>query len=141
MGPWVFAGLFLLVGGLFAALGYSNLKSVRLKRATWVAVPAKVVDLAEVPGDKGRTLYAPVYRYWAGNADRTATATVASLPPRYKVGDDIQILVDPMNAADSELLDRTTALFTWGLMATGLFVLAIGFLVLWLVATGQMQTR
>ncbi len=141
MGPWVFAGLFLLVGGLFAALGYSNLKSTRLKRATWAAVPAKVVDLAEVPGDKGRTLYAPVYRYWAGNAERTTTATVASLPPRYEVGDDIEILVDPMNAADSELLDRTTAIFTWGLMAVGVFVLAIGGLVLWLFATGEMQTR
>ena len=107
---------------------------------TWLYV-AVVVDLAEVPGDKGRTLYAPVYRYWAGNAERTATATVASRPARYKVGDDIQVLVDPLNAADSELLDGTTALFTWVLMAVGLFVLAIGFLVLWLVVTGQMQTR
>jgi len=141
MGPWVFAGLFLLVGGLFAALGYSNLKSTRQKRSTWVMVPAKVVDLAGVPGDKGRTLYAPVYRYWAGNAERTATATIASLPARYKVGDDIQVLVDPMNPAESELLDRTTALFTWGLLAVGLFTLAIGILILWLVVTGQMTTR
>jgi hypothetical protein len=141
MGPWMLAGLFVLVGGIFTALGYANLKSVRRKRESWVAVPAKVVSLAEVPGDKGRTLYAPVYAYWAGNAEHTVTATISSSPARYKVGDDLQVLVDPVNPAESELLDRTTAIFTWGLMAVGLFTLAIGGLVLWLVVTGQLRAR
>ncbi len=139
MGPWVLAGLFVLVGAIFTALGYANLESTRRKRATWIAVPANVVSLAEVPGDKGRTLYAPVYKYWDGNEERTATAAIASSPARYKAGDEIRILVDPMNRAESELLDRSVSIFTWGLMAVGLFVLAIGVLLLWLVVTGQLK--
>ncbi len=139
MGPWVLAAMFLLGGAVFAAAGYASLKSTRRKLATWIQATAEVVSLAEELSDgKARTLYAPVYRYYADGAERTAKSKIASSPARYRVGDTFLVLVDPMNPSDAEIIERTPLAFSYGIMILGLIVFAIGLLLAWLVSTGRM---
>ena len=139
MGPWILAGLFIFVGGIFAALGWSNLKSMKRKRATWIAAQGTVVGLSEVHGSGGRTLYAPVYHYYFNNSEHSTTSDTASAPPAYKEGDPIQLLVNPMNGDESQVIDRTVSLLTYVMTAIGALAFAIGILVAWLAATGQFK--
>ena len=135
MGLYILVLMFVGIGALFTFLGYSNMKSARLKRATWLHVQGTVVRLEERPGDRGGTLYAPVYRYFA-DGEHTATSATASSPPEYKVGDPINLVVNPTNATESEVMDKDTAIFSYGLMAAGVVCLAVGVLVAWLLTTG-----
>ena len=137
MGPWILTGMFLFIGGLFTWLGYGNLMTARKRRATWIAVQGTVTGLAEVPGSKGATLYAPVYKYFIDGGEHTITSDTSSSPPAYQVGDPIRLLVNPMNAGESTVMDRTVSIFSYGIMAAGLLCLAVGLLLAWLAATGQ----
>ena len=138
-GIWILTGMFIFVGGLFAWLGYGNLMTARKRRATWMAVRGTVTGLAEVQGSKGSTLYAPVYKYFFDGAEHTITSDTASSPPAYKEGDAIQLLVNPANGNESQVMDRTVSIFSYGLMAAGLLCLAVGLLIAWLAATGQFK--
>lgn len=139
MGPYILALMFVGGGALFTLLGYSNLKDARMKRATWLAVQGTVTDLVARPGSKGSTLWAPVYRYTAYGKEYTATSGTASSPAGYKVGDPINLVVNPAKPDDSDVMDRSTTMFSWGFLAMGVLVLAVGILVSWLVVTGQMK--
>ncbi|MGE5236024.1 MAG: DUF3592 domain-containing protein [Acidobacteriota bacterium] len=138
MGPYVLVLLFVGIGALFATLGWSQIVSNRRKLATWLRVEGTVVGLEERPGSKGMTLYAPVYRFFA-DGERTATSAVAASPPAYQVGDRVNLIVNPVNAGESEVIDKNTAIFSYGALAAGVVCLAVGFLVLWLVVSGQMR--
>jgi hypothetical protein len=138
-GVWILTGMFLFIGGLFTWLGCGNLMTARKRYATWMAVQGTVTGLAEVPGSKGSTLYAPVYRYYFDNSEHTVTSDTASSPPDYKEGDPIQLLVNPMNAGESMVMDRTASIFSYGILAAGLISLAVGLLLAWLAATGQLK--
>ena len=138
-GLWILTGMFLLIGALFAWLGYGNLVSAKKKRATWIAVQGTVTGLSEVPGDKGATLYAPIYKYYFNNAEHTATSDTASYPPAYKEGDPIQLLVDPADGDRSTVLNKSVSIFSYGLMGMGMLALAVGILLAWLAATGQLK--
>jgi hypothetical protein len=139
MGPYVLVLMFVGIGGLFTLLGHSNLKSIRKNRATWLSIQGAVVDLVERTGSKGKTLYAPVYRYTVSGAEYTATSNTASTPPGYKVGDPIKLVVNPEKPGDSEVIDSSTWIFSCGLLTMGVLVLAIGILLAWLVATGKLK--
>jgi len=138
MGAWILTGMFLFVGGLFTWLGYGNLLSARKRRATWMAVQGNVTGLAEVPGSKGATLYDPVYKYFFDGSEHIVTSDTASSPPAYREGDPIQLLVNPVNGDESTVMDRTVSIFSYGIMAAGLLCLAVGLILVWLVATGRM---
>lgn len=138
MGLYVLVAMFVGAGVLFGALGWSQIVSTRRKRATWLRVQGTVVGMQEQLGDKGRTLYAPVYRFFA-DGEHTATSATASAPPGYKVGDPINLLVNPVKADESEVLDKNTAIFSYGIAAVGVVCLAVGLLVLWLVVSGQVH--
>lgn len=135
---YVLAAMFVIGGALFALLGYSNLVSTRKKRATWLAVEGTVIDFAEVRGDKGRTLYAPVYRYTLDGNHYTATSRISSSPPDHNVGDSIRVLVNPARKNDSDVLNGSVSVFTYGMVAMGVLAVAVGVFVAWLAFTGQM---
>lgn len=136
MGLYVLAAMFVGVGVLFTWLGCNAVVSTRKKLEAWLRVQGTVIRLEERPGDEGGTLYAPMYRYTA-DGEHTATSRTASSPPDYKVGDPINLLVNPVKADELEVIDGTTATFSYGLPAAGVVALAVGLLVLWLVASGQ----
>ncbi len=135
MGLYVLAFMFVGAGVLFGFLGWSQIVSNRKESATWLRVQGTVVRMEERPGDRGGTLYAPVYRFFA-DGEHTATSTTASSPPDYKVGDTVNLLVNPVNAGESEIVDRNTAIFSYGVAAAGAVCIAVGLLVLWLVVSG-----
>ena len=139
MGSYVLALMFLVGGVVFAFLGYSNLVSTKKKRETWIAAEGSVVDLAEELGDKGRTLYAPVYQYTFDGRQYSATSKISSAPPRYKVGDRITIMVNPARPNDSEVMDSQISIFTYGMFAAGVLLLVVGIFIAWLALTGQMK--
>ena len=122
-------------GALFSILGAREVVSSRRKRNTWLRVEGTVVGLATHAGNQGRTMYAPVYRYFA-DGERTATSTVSSSPSQYEVGDVLNLLVNPVNADESDVVDKTTWVFSYGLAGLGLVCLAFGLLVLRLAVSG-----
>jgi hypothetical protein len=138
MGPYVLALVFLVVGAVFSLFGYSNLVSKRKKRATWLTVEGSVVNFAEELGDHGRTLSAPIYQYTIDGEQYTATSKIRSFPPRYKIGDRITIVVNPTRPNDSDIMDSGFSIFTHGLLAVGMLLLALGILIAWLALTGRM---
>ena len=140
MGPYVLVLMFVGFGVLFTFLGYSNVKSVRRKRATWLFLPGKVVEFVESEGDKGKTFYAPVYRYTVSGTEYTAASDTASSPPDYKVGDTVNLVVNPTKPGESEINDKNKTVFSWGVLWAGVVALAVGVVVAWFVVTGQAKT-
>ena len=143
MGVYILAVLFLAGGAIFGLLGYSNLVATKKRRASWRAVEGRVVALAEQeeePGGTGRrkTLYAPVYRYAIDGVEYSDTSKISSSPARYQVGDPIRLLVNPANPSASDVANGDIPLFTYGMMAMGLLVFAVGVLIAWLALTGAM---
>jgi hypothetical protein len=117
--------------------------STRKKRETWLAVEGTVVDFIERETDPGsgrsRTLYAPVCKYTLDGQQYHCTSKIAAFPPRYKVGDPIPLVVNPAKPSDADVLDASISLFTYGAIALGVLVLAVGVLIARLVLTGQMK--
>jgi hypothetical protein len=134
---YVLATMFVAGGGLFTFLGYKALAINRKKRAEWVAVEGTVIDFSEQAGEKGKTLYAPIYRYILDGVEHAATSTVASRPPDYRVGDPIAILVNPTRSDESDVAGGTD-LVIYTLIGMGLLALALGLFLGWLAYTGQM---
>lgn len=130
--------VFLLAGAILTALGCANLKSTRRKQASWLALRGSVVGLQTHVGDQGRTMYAPTYEYSADGRDYRATAKISASLARYRVGDSIPVLVNPTNHSDSDVMDSSVSMFTYGFLFLGLFMLAIGGLLLWLALSGQL---
>lgn len=141
MGPYVLALMFLLGGAVVARLGYANLVRTNRKRATWLACQGIVTELVEEfdADNRGKPLFAPVYRYTAGGREYTAKSGIAARPARYRVGDPIPVFVNPQKPNDSDVLDGSITLFTYGAIAIGVLVFAVGVLVFWLAASGQMK--
>ncbi len=123
-------------GALFTILGCRQIVLNRRRSATWLRVQGTVVELATHAGTQGRTMYAPVYRYYA-DGERTATSSVSSSPSQYQVGDTLNLLVNPVNAAESDVIDGTAKMFSWGLAGLGLVCIVFGVLVLWLELSGN----
>ena len=136
MGLYVLAFMFVGAGALLGLSGWAQIRSNRRKSASWLRVQGTVVRLEAQGSDRGRALYAPVYRYFA-DGEHIATSTTASAPPDYQVGDPIGLLVDPLDVGKSEVVDSNTALLSYGPAAAGAVCFAFGVLVIWLVATGR----
>ncbi len=119
-------------GTLFTVVGVQAIVSNRRKRATWLRVEGTVVGLETHAGSRGTTMVAPVYRYFA-DGEHTATSKVSSSPAQYQVGDTLRLLVNPLNAAESDVVDRITAIFSYGLLVPGVVCYALGALAVWLL--------
>jgi hypothetical protein len=67
------------------------------------------------------------------------TSDTAASPSDYAVGDTSRLVVNPEKTDESAAIDRNTSFFSYGLLALGLGVAAVGLLVGWLVFTGKME--
>ena len=139
MGPYVLVLMFVGVGALFTYLGHASIVSTSEKLAMWLRMQGTVVGFEERQGSKGMTLYAPTYKYTADGREHTVTSGTASSPPDYKVGDPVNLVVNPIKTDESEVIDGSTGIFTYGIFAAGVVCLAVGLLVGWLVVSGQMR--
>lgn len=128
VGAILFFFLFLGVGGLFAWFGYSNLMENNARRKAWLSMEGSVTGFEERRGSKGRTLYAPVYRYVVEGQELTGVSSVASAPPDYQVGSHIRLLVNPQKRDESMVLDSGALAFSWGFLLMGLFTAGVGLL-------------
>lgn len=138
MGKFVFFGMFFFVGVLFTLIGWSGVRDARKRLAEWTKVEGTVTGFDERPGSRGKTLYAPRYAFRIGGEEGAGTASTASSPPDYEVGDAVRLLVNPANLLESVIVDKNTLLFSWGFFAAGAAVLAISFLILWAILAGKL---
>ncbi len=134
---YVLAAMFAAGGTLFVVLGYANFVAERRKRAEWAAVEGTVIDFSEQAGDKGKTLYAPIYRYTHDGLEYTATSKVASRPPDFRVGDPIAILVNPAQTNESDVAGGT-GILSAVMIGMGLLAIALGLLFGWAAYTGRL---
>ena len=95
-------------------------------------VEGQVVDLLRVSDSDGADTYLPIFAYpWQGQT-LSKKAGFSSNPPRYKVGDRIQMLVDPANPQDAvpkRFMDLWFMPLFFGAMAGLMFVIAVVILV------------
>lgn len=127
MTSWILTGMGILFGAIFTVAGCLILASARRKLASWITVEGSVVRLEEREDDHdedGGTLYAPVYRYVLNGKEHTAASEVWSGRPGHRVGDVVQLLVNPENANDSVIKDRSVFTMAYVMMAVGIPVLA-----------------
>jgi hypothetical protein len=68
----------------------------------------------------------------------TGTGSVAARPPAYRVGDQVALLVNPANLAESEIVDRNTWLFSWGFLLAGGLTLLLSALIAWAIVSGRL---
>ena len=139
MGIYILVMAFVCVGGLFAYLGYSQMKSNKEKFANWLRIEGTVVELVGLyGGSHGRTLYAPRYRYTVQGVECTAVSDTAAAPPAYAVGDTVRVLVNPQKTSQATIIDSSTAVFSYGMLAMGVVTIALGLLFGWLAnASGK----
>jgi hypothetical protein len=137
-GPWIFFGMVAFGASVFSWLGWTMFRGVRVRAEQWLKVEGEVTGFEERRGNKGGTLYAPVYRYVIGGAELTGTSSVARRPAGYYVGDPIPLVVNPANNAESDVLDKMAKGLAYGVLGAGIFLVggAVGILIL--ILTGRM---
>ena len=128
VGAILFFFLFEGVGALFAWFGYSNLMENNARRKAWLSMEGSVTGFEETLGSKGRTLYAPVYRYVVEGQELTGVSSVSSSPPAYRIGSRIRLLVNPVKRDESMVLDNAALVFSWGFLLMGLVTAGVGLL-------------
>ncbi|MGE5236911.1 MAG: hypothetical protein ACM3O7_11235 [Acidobacteriota bacterium] len=95
--------------------------------------------LAEEPADWCRTLCAPVCRHPSRGREFSATSKIGSAPPRDRVGDPIALVLNRMKPDDSDAADGSSPIFTCGMSATGVLLLAVGLITACLALSGQVR--
>ncbi len=80
-------------------------------------------------------MYSPVYRYTMNGVERTARSDTGSSVAEYEVGDTIKLLVNPEQPTETDVIDGSAAMFSYGLLAAGLAAIAGGLLIGWLLVT------
>jgi len=137
VGLYALALAIVSIGALLTYLGFSQMAITRRQLATWIPVEGTVIGLvARYPSRRG-PLYAPTYRYAVLGSEHVTTADTAASPPDYAVGDTIRLVVNPVKTGESAVIDRNTALNSYGLLALGLGAAWLGLLLGWLKASGR----
>jgi len=107
LSPFGDIGLPMLVLGLIS-FGYTFLFTLTSKRTQGV-----VVGLAAGSGSKGGTVYRPVYTFRTEDGNEiTRTDKLGSNPPRFKVGQEVQVLYGRLNPRNSRINTVMSLYFT-----------------------------
>ena len=113
----IIGGLILLSSIAPLALGIWSFSRTTAFRKTAVTTTGVVIELVEKTGSEGGSLFAPRVRFQDQEGNQhEITGSTASQPPRYLVGEAIEILYNP----DRPQEFRTTDWFSvWGLSVLG----------------------
>ena len=97
------APLLLLIGGLlFVAALYSYFDTQSfLKRSEKVS--GEVTNLIEKIDSEGDKTYAPSVKYIYEEGEHSFESSFASNPPRYSIGEKVEILIDPTGAQNVKI--------------------------------------
>ncbi len=119
-------GLLLLFGGAYF---YDD--SVKAQKDT-ILVKGRVVDLSLSYGSKGSKLYTPVVDFELNNQTYTIRGSVASSPPDFEVGEEVELFLKPNQPQEAKI---NSFVEKW-LMATilgsmGIIFTLIGTSVIW----------
>jgi Protein of unknown function (DUF3592) len=91
----------LFIGGVFAIIGVMMLRDSVNSVAHMSRGRGQVIDMVVHSGSKGST-YAPVIEYVADNGDTYRfTSDIYSSPPSHQVGDQVDVLYDPVHPIDA----------------------------------------
>jgi len=104
---WFVGGIFALIGSLFAGIGVlfwqneSEFKQTAMEtKGTVVSVRSSVTG----SGSDRSTVYRPVVRFQLPNGQsKEVESTVGTNPPRFQVGDSVDVLYNPQNTSDARL--------------------------------------
>lgn len=129
MGQNIGIGICLVVGGLmflFAVKGFiETLIFLRASRKTY----ALVVRLAKTRNSDRQTMYLPVLEFQsAGERKISVTSTIASNPPAYKIGEQVEIRYltkNPQSAKINSFSEIWLITIFLTIFATACFALAL----------------
>lgn len=108
----IIAGFMLAEGIAFGVLAYLKFRKKSLKLARCQKMWGDVIDVKEHCGGEGPTKH-PVIRYRAASGeDVTFESKFGSSNWKVKTGDRLEILVDPGNLSDAEVV---SFMAQWGL--------------------------
>ena len=119
--------ILIVFGMIFGVVGLWLLiwMILRKKRCT-EAVTAVVKDLASRRGNHGRMVYAPIFEFYYGGMNYTASINYYTRPCRYSVGQEADIFIDPDDPGTIYVPKMR------GLWVMGVIFTAIGLLVCYL---------
>ncbi len=104
---WFIGGFFALMGSLFAGIGIliwqneSEFKQTAMEtKGTVVSVRSSVSG----SGSNRSTVYRPVVRFKLPNGQsKEVESSMGTNPPRFQVGDSVDVLYNPQNTSDARL--------------------------------------
>jgi hypothetical protein len=128
--------LFPIIGIALTILGILFLNRTRRRFKEWKWSKAQVVSLGESMGEEV-TCYYPKYNYEVMGVTYEGRGSVASSSPRYQVGEEITIIVNPHNPSQSDVYNREVLYFSAIPLIMGLLFLLIGSVVSYLILSGS----
>jgi hypothetical protein len=128
----------LLFGGIFGGVGLILLVASMVvyyyqtkSRENTVLVKGKVIDMTSYRDSKGSRMYSPIIEFQFNNQNYQITSEVASSPPAFEVGEEVELFVPPANpkqATIDSFMEKWFVVLILGFMGS-IFSL-IGFLVM-----------
>lgn len=113
-----FVGLVLILAGLISG------RAQRARQRGWLRVPGEVVAL--VPGDINPGMYHPVARYQrADGSVGQVRDSPATQPPRFRVGDRVQVSYDPADPAQARIGAGGASIVPGALIGLGALVVVL----------------
>jgi len=117
-----------LVGLALMVVGLSARRAGRARQRGWLEAPGEIVEL--VPGDINRGMFHPVARYQrADGSIGQVRDSPATQPPRFRVGDRVQVRYDPADPAQASIGAGGAAILPGLLIGIGAFVLVLALVI------------
>ncbi len=118
----VLVGLALIVAGLSAR------RTNRARERGWLEATGEIVEL--MPGDINAARLHPVARYQREDGSvGQVRDSVATQPPRFRVGDRVQVRYDPADPAQASIGAGGAAILPSVLIGLGAFVLVLALVI------------
>ncbi len=118
----VLVGLALIVAGL------STRRTNRARERGWLEATGEIVEL--MPGDINAARLHPVARYQREDGSvGQVRDSVATQPPRFRVGDRVQVRYDPADPAQASIGAGGAAILPSVLIGIGAFVLVLALVI------------
>ena len=100
----IVAGVFVLLGIISGIVGFMWWQNVRHFVQTAEHVEGTVIELVESRGGKGGTTYSPVVEFSDRFGQRQEhRSSMGTNPPRFSVGDKVQIVYDQNDIASAKI--------------------------------------